>query len=173
METPLVNRVAKSGIITFNLEDYFPAREIVEIDIKEFLFQGLILREKEFRQALKEVDWTSYQDQIVCVYCSTDAIIPVWAYMLISSSLTDHAHRIYIGGPEDYVQYHYSLSLSNLDPSEYQNARIVIKGCSNKPVPASAYAQLTSILRQVAKSIMYGEPCSTVPIYKKPLKRIR
>lgn len=173
MEKPLINRVAESGIITLNLEDYYPSSTIDEFDLTNFLFQGLILKEKDFRQALKEHDWSSYDDKIICVYCSTDAIIPVWAFMLVTSYLSPVAKEIFTGSKEAYLAHHYKKALSNLEASKYDNARIVIKGCSNLPVPASAYAELTQLLRPFAKSIMYGEPCSTVPIYKKPLRRVR
>ena len=173
MDKPLVNRVAQSGIITLNLEDYFPEVEIIDFDLKEYLFQGLILKEKDFRLALKEHDWQAYSGKVVCVFCSSDAIIPVWAYMLVASYLTPVAEQVFTGQREEFISSYYKKELSILDGSKYDNARIVIKGCSNKPVPASAYALLTQILKPYAKSIMYGEPCSTVPIYKKPLRRVR
>lgn len=173
MEKPLVNRIAESGIITFNLEEYFPQQEIVTIDLKDYLFQGLILREKEFRQTLKDTDWSKHAEKIVCVYCSTDAIIPVWAYMLLATYVSPVAYRFFVGTKEEFLKAHYYDTLSQLDPLAYEHGRIVIKGCSNKPVPPAAYAYLTEILRPVAKSVMYGEPCSTVPIYKRPLKRVR
>lgn len=173
MDKPLVNRVAESGIITLNLEDHYPTKEIVSFDIKDYLFQGLILKEKDYRLALKEHDWSAFNGKVLCIYVSTDAIVPVWAFMLASSYASSHADVTYLGTPEAYIEHHYHHHISSLDITGYQDARIVIKGCSNKPVPAAAYAYLTSALRPVAKSIMYGEPCSTVPIYKKPLKRVR
>ena len=173
MEAPLVNRVAESGIITFNLEEYFPKQEIFEVDLKNYLFQGLILREKDFRAEMKQHDWSQYKDSIVCVFCSTDAIIPVWAYMLFTSLASAHANEVYVGTKEEYLKHHYYHVFSDLDIDSFESARVVIKGCSDRPVPPSAYAQITKLLRPVVKSIMYGEPCSTVPIYKRPLKRIR
>jgi len=173
MDAPLVNRIAESGIITLNLEEYYPQVEMVSMDLKDYLFQGLILKEKDFRLALKELDWSQYQDKILCVYCSTDAIIPVWAYMLVASYAGPVTQEVYTGTPEEYLKHHYYNVLADIDIASYDNARIVIKGCSNKPVPPSAYASLTEKLRPVAKSIMYGEPCSTVPIFKKPLRRVR
>ena len=167
---PLVNRVANSGLVVFNLEDYFPDKEMVEIDLKPLLFKELILKEKEFRTALKEKDWEEYRDKIVLVYISNDAIIPVWAYMLISSYLTEVAAVCYQGTQTDFLKLHYSKLIEEIDSSKYEDQRLIIKGCSNKPVPPSAYAAITSKLKPVAKSIMYGEPCSTVPIYKKPRK---
>ena len=168
MADTLINRVAQSGIKTIDLESFYPSRTLKEIDIKDYLFQGLILREKDFRSALKDVDWSQYADFILCIHCSTDAIIPVWAYMLISSYAADIAFDIYTGNKSEYLKGYYNDILVNQDLSEYEDDRVVIKGCSNKPVPASAYAKLTQLLKPLAKSIMYGEPCSTVPIYKKP-----
>jgi len=173
MDTPIVNRVAESGIITLNLEQYFPQQNLAELDLAEYLFQGLILREKDFRLAMKEYDWSLHKDEILCVYCSKDAIIPVWAYMLVAASASVHTHDIYQGTTDEYLKYHYQQIISNLNPEDYSDARVVIKGCSNRPVPPSAYASITALLRPHAKSIMYGEPCSTVPIFKKPLKRVR
>ena len=142
-------------------------------DLKDFLFQGLILREKEFRTSIKEKDWSEMTGKVVCIFCSTDAIIPVWAYMLVASSATPFAHECFVGTKDEYLKHHYYKTLSELDTSSFKDARIVIKGCSNKPVPPAAYAYLTELLRPLAKSVMYGEPCSTVPIYKRPLKRVR
>ncbi len=167
---PLVNRVANSGIEVFNLEDHYPVQPIVEIDLKQFLFKELILREKEFRTALKEIDWNNYQDKIVLVYQSNDAIIPIWAYMLINNYLTGKASYIYNGSQEEYLIHYYTNLIAKLDSEKYDEKRVVIKGCSNKPVPAAAYAALTSKLKPYAQSIMFGEPCSTVPIFKRPRK---
>lgn len=168
MEAPIVNRVANSGIVTINLENYFPKEDIVSIDLKDYLFQGLILREKDFRQSLKEIEWSNYQNKTICCFCSTDAIIPVWAYMLVASHAEGNASQTYIGTPSEYIRQHYHNVLSNLDVETFTDQRIVIKGCSDKPVPPAAYAQLTELLQPVVKKIMYGEPCSTVPIWKKP-----
>lgn len=171
MDTPIVNRVANSGIITLNLEEYFPDKEMVIFDIKDYLFKELILKEKDFRSALKEYDWSSAKDKILLVYCSTDAIIPVWAYMLVGSYAAPYASMVFQGTQTEFLKTHYSKTIGKLNVEEYANQRIVIKGCSNKPVPPSAYTDLTSKLQPIARSIMYGEPCSTVPIYKrKPAK---
>jgi len=167
---PLVNRVANSGIEVFNLEDHYPSDHIVEIDLKQFLFKELILREKEFRAALKEIDWDQYQDKIVLVYQSNDAIIPIWAYMLVSSYLAGKASYIYNGDKPAYLSHYYKKLIATLDASIYDEKRVVIKGCSHKPVPPSAYAALTEKLKPYAQSIMFGEPCSTVPIFKRPRK---
>ena len=168
MEKALVNKVANSNLITINLENYFPNEPIVAFDIKDFLFHGLILKEKDFRQALKEYDWNAYKGSILCVYCSTDAIIPTWAYMLVATYAQDLARKVFQGTKEEYLNHYYHQVIGELDANDYEDERIVIKGCSDKPVPAGAYMALTALLKPVARSIMYGEPCSTVPIYKKP-----
>lgn len=170
MDKPLVNRVAASGLITINLEDFFPTKEVVEFDLKPFLFMEMILKEKDFRTALKELDWSQYENKNVAVYCSADAIIPVWAYMLVATYLEPVAADIIQGNKEAYYLVAFQRSVEAIDLTEYEGKRIVIKGCSNKPVPPSAYVALTKALRPYAKSMMYGEPCSTVPIYKKPKK---
>lgn len=163
----LVNRVANSPLITINLEDYYPAEEMVAFDLKDYLYMELMLKEKDFRTALKGHDWESYKDKVVCIYCSTDAIIPMWAYMLVSTYLSE-AKDIYQGTMEDYLRDHYRSVVRAIDVSGYEDRPMVIKGCSDKPVPAAAYLELTARLQPVAKSIMFGEPCSTVPVYKKP-----
>jgi len=164
----LVNRVANSGLITFNLEDHFPVIPREVFDVKDHLFQGLILKEKEFRQALKEIDWTTYQDKVLLVHCSTDAIVPVWAYMLVATLAAPFARDVFFGTEKEFLEAHYRHVLSSLDYSGYTGERVVIKGCSKHPVPASAYMELSRRLQPFAQSIMYGEPCSTVPIFKRP-----
>lgn len=166
----LVNRVANSGLITLNLELYFPKAEMVIFDIKDYLFKELILKEKDFRSALKELDWTTYEGKIVIITCSTDAIIPMWAYMLISTYAKPYAADIYIGTQESYLNHYYDRVIADMDMNTYDGQRIVIKGCSNKPVPPGAYAGLAAALQPYAQSIMFGEPCSTVPIFKRPRK---
>lgn len=168
MDTPLVNRVAESGLITINLEDYYPTTPIVEIDLKDFLFMELVLKEKDFRLALKQLDWEKYRDKIVLVNCSADAIIPVWAFMLVSGYLGGVASESYIANRMEYLTFSYMTALENIDYSQFQEKRVVIKGCSEKVVPPSAYAFITQKLKNYAQSIMYGEPCSTVPIFKRP-----
>ncbi len=165
---PLVNRVANSGLITINLEDFFPTEEVVVFDLKDYLFMELILKEKDFRAALKEHDWSKYENKNLVVYCSTDAIIPVWAYMLVTAYAEPFATQIFQGDTENFYKVHFNEALSKIDASSYDQKRIVIKGCSDKPVPPSAYVELTRKLRPFAQSIMYGEPCSTVPIFKRP-----
>lgn len=164
---PLVNRVAKSGIITLNLEDYFPKGDIAVFDLKDYLFRGLILREKDFRASVAEHDWSKYQDQHLAIHCSTDAIVPIWAYQLATISAQPYAKGIRFGTPETYIIGHYYEALQALDLEAYRDQRIVIKGCSGRPVPAAAYMELARLLTPVAKRIMYGEPCSMVPLYKK------
>lgn len=169
-EAPLINRVANSGIVTINLENYYPKQDIVSFDLKEYLFKGLILKEKDFRTGLKELDTSLYADKTVLIVCSTDAIIPVWAYMLAASVLRPVAHDIFLGSKVQYLDFHFRRTLDALDMKEYDEKRIVIKGCSDRPVPPSAYAHLTALLQDHAQSIMYGEPCSTVPVFKRPRK---
>jgi hypothetical protein len=140
----------------------------VELDISEYLFKGLLLKEKEFRKSMKEVNWATYEEKIVCVFCQTDAIVPTWAYMLISTYLHPFAKEVYHGNAKDFIKQYYSEVIRQKDWSDHKNGLYVIKGCSDKPVPVSAYMDLTRALQPYARSIMYGEPCSTVPIYKRP-----
>ena len=170
MDKPLVNRVASSGLITLNLEDYFPKGETVFFDLKNYLFMELILKEKDFRQALKEQDWTRYEGQNVLIFCSADAIIPLWAYMLVIAYLEPVATSVCQGNEEEFIKLSYQQTLAEIDFTQYEGKRIVIKGCSNKPVPPFAYAELTRLLRPHAQSIMFGEACSTVPVFKRPRK---
>jgi Protein of unknown function (DUF2480) len=162
----IVNKVAQSGIITIDLEDFYLQGERVLLDIKNLLFQGLILREKDFREFVKNEDWSKYKDKYVAVTCSADAIVPTWAYMLLATQLEPVAKKVVFGNLENLETILYNQVLANLNIDAYKNARIVIKGCGNLPVPTAAYVEITRILRPVAKSIMYGEACSTVPLYK-------
>lgn len=167
MET-IVNRVAESGIITLNLEDFLPKQAMV-FDLKSFLFMELILKEKEYRAALLAHDWEAYRGQEVIITCSTDAIIPVWAYMLAASYLQPVAQSEKMGR-EDNCRTELLLDhIAALDPLPYTDQRVVIKGCGEVPIPEAAYAAVTVKLRPVVKSLMYGEPCSTVPIFKRKL----
>lgn len=168
MDKPLINRVANSGLNVFNLEEHYPTTPIKKFDLKPYLFKELILKEKDFRAALKEIDWSTYKDNIVLIYNSNDAIIPVWAYMLVSTYLNEIAAEIFQGTQDEYLKLHYSKVIQNIDAESYTDERVIIKGCSNKAVPAFAYTAITYKIKPFAKSIMYGEPCSTVPIYKKP-----
>lgn len=170
IEKPLVNRVAKSPIVTINLEDFFPKFEIVDFDIEPFLFRGLILREKDFRLALKEIDWSKYEGKVLCAFCSADAIIPQWAYMLISVHAAPFVKDMILGSSEEYLNHYYREALSKEDLSSYEGKPIVIKGCGSLPVPTGAYVTLSNLLFPIAKSIMYGEPCSMVPVFKRKRK---
>jgi Protein of unknown function (DUF2480) len=167
MEETLVNRVAQSGLITLNLENFFPEGEMSHFDLKSFLFMELILKEKDFREALKNHDWQQYEGKNLLVYCSTDAIIPVWAYMLVVTYAESFAKEIFQGDEEDFIKSYYFNTIENMDLSAFEGQKLVVKGCSDLPVPPAAYLFLTKKLRPIAQSIMYGEPCSTVPIYKK------
>ncbi|MCB0522846.1 MAG: DUF2480 family protein [Lewinellaceae bacterium] len=164
---PLVNRVAASGLVTLKLEEFFPQEELALFDLKGFLFMELILKEKDFREALGNHDWSQYEGKNLALFCSADAIIPVWAYMLVTVHAAPFAKDIFQGTPDEFYKHTFQKALDQLDAAQYEDQRIVIKGCSEKPVPPSAYVELTRKLQPFAKSIMYGEPCSTVPIYKK------
>ena len=167
LEQPLVNRVAQSGLVTIDLEELYPAGEIVPFDLKDYLFMGLILKEKDFREALKAHDWSQYQGNNLAVFCSADAIIPMWAYMLVATYAAPFAADIAQTTPGQFAEMAFLKNLSTLNISDYAGKRIVVKGCSDKPVPPSAYLEITRRLQPVALSIMFGEPCSTVPVYKK------
>lgn len=171
MDKPLVNRVANSGLITLKLEEFFPKQELAHFDLKDFLFMELILKEKDFRAALKEHDWAQYEGKILLVYCSADAIIPVWAYMLVATYAESVAADVFQGNADSFYTTYFMQALDQLDYSQYEGQRMVIKGCSDHPVPPAAYLEVTKRLRPLAKSIMYGEPCSTVPIYKQPKRQ--
>lgn len=166
----IVNKVAQSSLKTFNLEDYYPVGERKRIDIKDWLFEGIILKEKDFRETLKHNNWSQYQDAYVALYCSSEAIIPGWAYLLITSYLNDYSRKVVFGDLEFLNSLLYQEALQKVDVSEYQDKPVIIKGCSNKPVPENAYLLALQKLQPVAKSIMYGEACSAVPLYKKPKK---
>jgi Protein of unknown function (DUF2480) len=167
MEKPLVNRVAESGLITINLEDFFPKGAVAVFDMKDYLFMELILKEKDFREACKNHDWKQYQDKNLVIDCTADAIIPVWAYMLVATYAAPYVRELFQGDVDNFYKTFYFKTVAQFDVSAFHGKRIVVKGCSDKPVPAAAYVALTQKLQPVAQSIMYGEPCSTVPIYKK------
>ena len=166
MEDEIINRVANSKLVTVNLEDYYPKGPRVLFDIKDWLFEGLVLREKDFRNQVAEFNWEQYQDSYVALTCSTDAIIPGWAFMLISIQLQPYAKRVIIGDLEALETAIYQDIITNLDVSEFKDMPIIIKGCSKKPVPQNAYIMLANKLKPVAKSMMYGEACSSVPLHK-------
>ena len=161
------NKVAESALITFNLEDLYQVGARKTFDLKEFLFEGLILREKDYRQALKDFDWTSYQDCLVNLECTADAIVPQWAFMLASTYLKPVAKRAIMGTAETLETVLYQEALANLDLEQFRDERVIVKGCSKYPVPTSAYVEFVSTLSLVSKSIMYGEACSTVPLFKR------
>lgn len=168
MENEIVNKVSQSGLITIDLEEFYSQGERVLFDIKDHLFQGLILREKDFREFIKNEDWSKYKDKYVALICSADAIVPTWAFMLLASQLEPVAKKVVFGNLETLETLLYNDVLSKINVDDYKDARIVIKGCGNLPVPKAAFVQITSLLQPVVKSIMYGEACSTVPLYKKP-----
>jgi len=163
----IINKVAESGLTSFDLADFYPQGERVVYDIKDNLFHGLILKEKDFREFIKEHDWAQYQDKHVAITCTADAIVPTWAYMLLANKLAPYAKTMVFGTLETLETVLFENALSALDLEKYRNQRIVLKGCGDIPVPVSAYVDLTAKLTKVAKSIMYGEPCSTVPIFKR------
>lgn len=163
----IINKVAESGIITLDLEMYYPKQAFEIFDMKEYLYMGLILKEKDFRQSLKTADLSRFKDKIALIGCSADAIIPVWAYMLVSSALNGIARESLLLNEEQAVELIILREIDKIDPSLYLDKRVVIKGCGEKKIPATAYVSVTDKLRPVVKSIMYGEPCSTVPVFKK------
>jgi hypothetical protein len=163
---PIINKVAESGIITLDLTHYLPA-PVAVFDLKPFLYMEMILKEKDYRAALQTHDWQQYAGQHVAVHCSVDAIVPVWAYMLAASYLQPIATSVYYGTAEELSKSLLQQSINNIPMDEYEDKRVVIKGCGDTPIPDSAYLAVTAHLRPVVKSLMYGEPCSTVPIYKK------
>lgn len=163
------NKVAESGIITLDLSTYLlKDEEIAAFDIKPFLFREMILREKDYRAALPEHDWKQYENKHVAIFCSADAIVPVWAYMLAASYLQPVAKSVYFGTTDDMKKHKLLNAISSIELAEYDDKRVVIKGCGDIHIPDAAYVAVTEKLRPVVKSLMYGEPCSTVPVYKKP-----
>lgn len=167
MSEEIVNKVAQSGLLTLDLEDFYPKEEILLFDLKPHLFMEMILKEKDFRASLQNTDWTQYQDKIVAVTCTADAIIPLWAYMLVAVNLQPIAKDIILGDKQNALQQTYLSRLAAIDLEEYTDKRVVVKGCGDLSVGAFAYMEIAKRLRPVVKSIMYGEPCSTVPVYKK------
>ena len=167
MNSEIQNKVASSGLITINLEDYFPEGERVLFDLTPWLFQELILKEKDFREHLKSHDWNSYQDKYVAVTCTADAILPAWAFMLLFSHLQPFAKKIVFGNLQRLEEEIFEDVLASIDTNPFVDQRVIIKGCSNKEIPLFTYAALTAKLRPIVKSIMFGEPCSTVPVFKR------
>ena len=168
MSDEIINKVAESGLITIDLEKYLPNKgDVAVFDLKEFLFMGMILKEKDFREALKQHDWEKYRNKNVAITCSADAIIPVWAYMLVTSYLQPLAKETMVGNEKEMYKATIIKNISSINIGEFDGKRIVLKGCGETPIDDFAYAEATRVLLPVAKSIMYGEPCSTVPVYKK------
>jgi Protein of unknown function (DUF2480) len=167
MEEEIINKVASSSLISIDLEEYYPKEEIVLFDLKPHLFMGLMLKEKEFRTALQETDWSPYQNKIVAVTCTADAIIPVWAYMLVAVYLQPLAKDIIMGDEQAAIKQSILKKINEIDIHGYADKRLVIKGCGEVKIDDAVYMEITKKLTPVAKSIMYGEPCSTVPVYKK------
>lgn len=166
MET-IVNRVAESGIVTIDLSSFIPQDEIMVFDLKPFLFREMILKEKDYRTALLSVEWEQYRGKHVALTCSADAIIPVWAYMLAASGLQPIAASVFFGTGAELLQVLVQQKIASMDAAEYTDKRVVIKGCGDTPIPDAAYVAVTALLRPVVRSLMYGEPCSMVPVYKK------
>ena len=164
----IINKVASSGLVSIDPEEFYIPGERVLFDIKPWLFEELILREKDFREHIKTHDWKSYSGKFIAVTCTADAIVPTWAFMLIATALQPFAKRVFFGGLTTIDEVLFSEKISALNPDDFRDQKIVIKGCSKIAVPVSAYVQLTAFLKPIVKSIMYGEPCSTVPIFKAP-----
>ncbi|WP_018616095.1 DUF2480 family protein [Segetibacter koreensis] len=167
MENIIINKVAESALTTIDLEEFYPKGETAVFDLKEHLFMGLILKEKDFRAALQSYDWERFRDKLVSITCSADAIIPIWSYMLVASNLQPIAKEVVFGEEKNILQTLLLRNISKIKGEEYTDKRVVVKGCGDEPVPEAAYVEITNKLRPFAKSIMYGEPCSTVPIYKR------
>lgn len=167
MTEEIINKVAQSDLVTINLEDFYPKGERVLFDLKPWLFEELILKEKDFREQIKNHDWSQYKNKFVAVTCTADAIIPTWAFMLVASALTPFAQKIVFGDLKKLDEEIFQEQIQKLNIENYRDEKIIIRGCSTIDVPVSAYVELISRLRPVAKSIMYGDACSTVPLFKK------
>ena len=165
----IINKVAQSGLLTFDLEDYYHQGERVVYDIKDNLFMGMILKEKDFRAFLKEHNWSQYAGKNVAITCSEDAIVPTWAYMLLALQLEPHANMIVFGSLEDLEKRLFENIFTTLDFEQFRDARVVVKGCSKYKIPTYVYIELTRRLKPLVRSLMFGEPCSTVPLYKKSI----
>ena len=167
MSEEIVNKVAQSALLTLDLADWYPKEEIVLFDLKPHLFMETILKEKEFRSALQQIDWTNYRDKIVAVTCTADAIIPLWAYMLLAIQLEPVAKEVVMGDRDAALQQVFLSRIAAIDAQEYIDKRVIVKGCGDLPIGGYAYMEIAKRLRPVVKSIMYGEACSNVPVYKK------
>jgi len=166
-ESPIINKVANSKLVTFDLEEYYHHGDRVVYDIKENLFQELVLKEKDFRAFVKEKDWSVYNGKNVALLCSVDAIVPTWAYMLLTIKISPYANKVIFGSMQALEQALYQQALSNINMENFRDKKVVIKGCSKLPVPEFAYIDIASRLLPFVSSVMYGEPCSTVPLYKR------
>jgi hypothetical protein len=162
-----VNKVAESGLITIDLENWYPKGEIVVLDLKDYLFMGMIVKEKEFRDSLKKTDWEIYRNKMVSVICSADAIIPSWAFMLVASYLQPVCKELTLATPDEMRKQVFLRNIQSINSMDYKDQRVIIKGCGDTPIGDFAYLEITRILRPVVRSLMYGEPCSTVPVFKK------
>ena len=167
MQEEIKNRVTESKLITFDLEDFYPEGNRIELDISQFLFEGILLKEKDFRAGVKSHNWSQYQDSYVALTNINDALVPAWAFMLLTTHLTPMTKRVSIGNLEQLEISIFSKIIENLDISNYQDKLIIIKGCSNRPIPENTYLQLIQKLPPIVKSLMYGEACSSVPLYKR------
>ena len=167
MSGEIVNRVANSALITIDLTDYSPKETIAILDVKDFLFEGIILKEKEFRNTLKEFDFSVYTDKIVALYCSSDAIVPMWAFMLLTSYLNNSASKIHFGTKEEVFQKIFSDNIDAIDATEFENKKVIVKGCGQVPLTESLYIAITKKLQNTVSSLMFGEACSAVPVLKK------
>lgn len=170
MQGEIINRVANSNLIEINLEDYYDKHERVIYDIKDNLFKGFVLKGKDFRTFVKGNDWSTFLNKNVAIICSTDAIVPTWAYILLVMSIEKYANAVIYGSLENLEQYLFQQALSKINLSEFKDAKVIIKGCGNYPVPEFAYVEITRLLIPIVSSLMYGEACSAVPIYKKSKK---
>ena len=167
MSKEIVNRVANSRLITIDLADYAPTKSIAVLDIKEFLFEGIFLKEKEFRTALKEFDFSIYKSKTVALNCSSDAIVPMWAYMLATSHLNKEVDEIYFGTKEEVFQQIFAKNIDAIDASEFENKKVIVKGCGHIPLTECLYVAITKKLQNAVSSLMFGEACSAVPVFKK------
>lgn len=167
IQEKIVNKVAASGLVTVDLAEFAPIGERVVYDIKDNLFHGLILKEKDFRQFVKDHDWSQYQGKYVAITCTADAIVPTWAYMLLTNRLQPYAKEVVFGNEDTLSTLLFERALNEVDYEQYRDQRVVVKGCGDIPIPESAFVKFTATLSDYAKSIMYGEPCSTVPVFKR------
>jgi hypothetical protein len=167
MSEEIINRVAQSGLLTLDLEDYYPREEIAVFDLRPLLFREMILKEKEFRTALSDIDWSRYAGKILAVTCTADAVIPAWAYMLVAAQARPFARSIVLGDSQTALQQTFLTNLQTIALDAFADKRVIVKGCGDLAVGPFAYLEITRLLQPVVKSIMYGEACSNVPVYKK------